>query len=51
MRFHEAAKIGLLFNRKAQGIPTFEEFFATLLNTNERTFGVTESFDMAMVPP
>lgn len=49
--FYEAAKIDPLFYEKPNRIPEAEKYLATLPNSNERTFGVTKSFGMAMVPP
>jgi hypothetical protein len=49
--FYEAAKVDPLFYEKTNRIPEAEKYLATLPNSNERTFGVTEPFGMAMVPP
>jgi hypothetical protein len=48
---YEAAKTDSLFHKRATKIVKAEQFLGSLSNSNERTFGVTESFGMAMVPP
>lgn len=53
--FYELAKKDPLFNLKGSTEPSdtveARRFLNTLSNSNERTFGVTRSFGMAMVPP
>jgi hypothetical protein len=48
---HEAAKVDPLFHKRANDDHEAERFLGALSNSNGRTFGVTEGFGMAMVPP